>query len=365
MSKSKKLGSVVVVVGMVIILFTGCGKNTKKEMVEAYQEMQKASQVDYTMTLPKLDMKTTGQDSDQTAAYMKMINAQLSSFKVSGSTVKSGKITQSDVNIEFYGQKIPITVKANDRTAYVSLQSIETIMQLVVAFKPELANQLDEEELKELSKQYVEMTPETSSKSEKQNAQKMVEIAKESLASYFQKMDEKRFTEKDQVLSVTLKKNDLTNILSDFNQRLAKESGSGKISSSEMEKNLKDIKSFELKAQYNKEKKVWTFINDTSVAVEGSGTTNFEMNYKVTPKNVKGVKIDLPKKENVLSESEAKAIVEGLFSQHLSDDDFNELMQQVTTSKSSLNENDKTNILTMYKDYLSEQQYQQLENALK
>ncbi|MFC0234286.1 hypothetical protein ACFFIF_09820 [Vagococcus entomophilus] len=365
MSISKKLGSVVVAVSMVMILFTGCGKNTKKEMVEAYQEMQKASQVDYTVTVPKFDLKTTGQDSDQVAAYMKIINTQLNSFKVSGSTIKSGKTTQTDVNIEFYGQKIPVTVKANDSTAYVSLQSIEKIMQLVVAFKPELAGQLDEAELKELSKQYVEMTPESSSKSEQQNAQKMVKLATESLVAYFQKMDEKRFTEKDKVLSVTLKKNDLTSILSDLNQRLAKEAGSEKISSSEMEKSLKDIKSFDLKAEYNKDKKVWTFINDTAIAVEGSGTASFEMNYKVTPKNIKNVKIDLPKKENILSESEAKTVVEDLFSQHLSDDDFNELMQQVTTNKDLLDENAKTNLLTTYKDYLSEQQYQELEKALK
>lgn len=365
MSKSKKLGSVVVAVSMVMILFTGCGKNTKKEMVEAYQEMQKASQVDYTVTVPKFDLKTTGQDSNQVAAYMKIINTQLNSFKVSGSTIKSGKTTQTDVNIEFYGQKIPVTVKANDSTAYVSLQSIEKIMQLVVAFKPELAGQLDEAELKELSKQYVEMTPESSSKSEQQNAQKMVKLATESLVAYFQKMDEKRFTEKDKVLSVTLKKNDLTSILSDLNQRLAKEAGSEKISSSEMEKSLKDIKSFDLKAEYNKDKKVWTFINDTAIAVEGSGTASFEMNYKVTPKNIKNVKIDLPKKENILSESEAKTVVEDLFSQHLSDDDFNELMQQVTTNKDLLDENAKTNLLTTYKDYLSEQQYQELEKALK
>lgn len=354
-------------ISLSIMLLSGCGKHPKKEMIEAYQEMTKSNAVSFKITVPKFSMETTTEANEQAKAYSSIINTQLKAVKVTGETLKSGNKEQANMDIEFYGQKIPFEVKTTDKKGYLSLKSLQKVFDIATTFKPDLKNQVDTTSLKIISTKYLMLDLKNGATASK-NSKKVAEIINSSMKSYVNQLDEKRFKEKDDIISITFTKSDMKKIVVDVSKKLSKEKNLGieKISGREFDKDTKELKKFNLKVQYNKKKKVWTVYNDAKAEASQEGIFNYELKYVFTPKNSKNIEIKLPSKENSLTDSEATVLIEKIMSSpRLSDDDFNKLLEKVKENKASINEESKTSILKEYKAYLTEAQYNQLATALK
>ncbi|GAB2021858.1 lipoprotein [Pseudolactococcus yaeyamensis] len=127
--KFKKLGLVAALVVSAVAL-TACGTDNKAQFIKDNAELAKLStaKIDFNTSDLKVEADGTAQ------AYVPIINAYLSEFKLSGKSMADGKNAQVNVDVSVAGQTIPLEVVMQGNNAYLRLDTLKPLAELYVQY---------------------------------------------------------------------------------------------------------------------------------------------------------------------------------------------------------------------------------------
>lgn len=371
----KKLGTVASL-SLAVIILASCGKSPQDEFI-GYMESQNKQTVgtwDFNMAIEEIEV--TDSPEAKTNPMINMMVTQIKDASIDG-TVKADlekeKAFGIDMKVKALGMEMPINMVGSfgkEPKMYLATDIYEYIMNIVGSMSQGAVDtsQLDMSKLKGKYLDLLDIDADTASKKELQDASKQFQQSEKNRQEMTKKytefltgLDKKTFTKKEDVVTHTFTKEELT-------QMIKITADSTKDKSADLDKAFDEIKDISVKTSVDIKKDKTTMAIKMVPKDTEAGIKSLKMKMSTTMKDKKA-DIKLPKKEDIISSKE----LEKLFPQgapagqkeEISDADFQEATKALKEHKDQIDDKTKEELLANYKTVLSEEQYKEIESILK
>ncbi|ODJ74367.1 hypothetical protein BFR45_07590 [Brochothrix thermosphacta] len=373
----KKIKLALLIILSVIIL-AGCGKSAKEEFFDyTKKNVTENSSNDISMTIK--DIKLTADMKDSPEANVMI--TQLKDIKVTGSMQHdvSEKATNTKLNIEALGQKIPLEFISKNDDMYFSLDIFRGISKIASQFNSELPS--DEKTLSAFDGKYLKLSDADTLEIDSKSATNLTKEFQKEVSNYFTSLDEERFTKENDVVTFKLTKKDVVVLAEKFNTLSKSKKEYKEFVIPDFDEMIKNLpKALDVKFNLN------TKTNDLAVALTSTFDKkdegfidSIEVLYNYKP-NDKQVAIKLPAKKEIVNVKEIEAILAPYLSDELdeeldeeldgdfnmADDEFKELVKELEKEDfSSFSAAESDELLEEYEPLLTEKQYKTIEKIFK
>lgn len=371
----KKLGTVATL-SLAVVVLASCGKSPQDEFV-SYMESQNKQTVgtwDFKMNIE--DIEVSDPSTDKAAnPMMNMMVTQMKDAAISG-TMKADFEKEMafglDMKVKALGMEMPVNMVGSfgkEPKMYLATDIYEYIMNIVGSMSQGAVDtsKMDMSKLKGKYIDVLDIDADTAGKKELQDASKQLqqsekdrqEMAKK-YSEFLKGLDKKTFTKKDDVISHTFTKEEMTKLV-----KIVSENAKDK--DADLDKAFDDLKDITVTANIDV-KKDTTKVSMKMTPKEDTGIKSMKLKFETTMKDKKA-DIKMPKKEDIISSKE----LEKMFPQgapvgqkeEVSDAEFQEVLKAIKEHKDQIDDKTKEELLTTYKAVLSEEQYKEIESALK
>ena len=368
----KKLGILLSVSG--IFLLASCGKSAKDEFLDYMEAQSQQTQGTWEFKMG-IDDLTLAESSEASNPMVNMLATQVKDMSLAGtvkSNTKEDNAFAMDMTFNGFGMSIPLNMvgKVGDEPKiYLATDMMEYLVSIVnsmagtntaeqvdmTAFKGKYIDLLstDQETLKAFNEGFESGQKESAELSKKQ-------------MEFFKKLDKKSFTKNKNVLSHTFTKEEFIELIKLTDQ----ETDTATITEA-----FKEFQ--ELSAQVDIDTKTDKVTVKMTMKPEANSEaaasfTSIGLTLETTLKDKKA-DIKMPKESDILTNEEVQtlfpteAIAEstGLGDTTISDEDFKEVKAAFEENKDQIDEATAQEILTAYKDVLTDAQYKEIEDLFK
>lgn len=329
MKVTKKKISMILLALSFIVFLSACSKSSKEEFIEQFKQISKKSQDSNTIAF---DMKINALETSQQEGangYAMLVMNQLKETKVSGEvqTDQKNKTFLANLEIETFGQKIPINLVGDEKKQYLSSDFFISMISIADSFGMDIP--VKESDLLSFKGRYLdlgetakELSPQTTtSKDANKNAQAYAKAYQKEAEKYLGELDKKDFVKEGDWLSYTFKKGDILALLN-LSQKVAESSKQFSEFRSEKtgEEELRQFEKFDLNVSVNSKTNEVKGIFSLKFKESSLSTLKFTVGTQF--KNKKTA-IKLPTKKDILPQEEiANILSQGLYQGYL--DDFEE-----------------------------------------
>jgi len=380
----KKLLSVTLLVTVGLSL-GGCVQNAKADFSKQIEAASKTKKNNITVDIGISDIQLSNATSSDPLTGMMM--TQFKAIKLSVENIKDSKnkdLMETNIKLDGLGTRIPVKIisstSKNESKVYLSTDTLSSIIDMVESFSGEkLVSNPDD--LKLLKGKYVNLADLVE---QTENTKSIKEISKEltvnekfnqaydkEVVDYLKQLDNKTFEKKNNVVSHTFTFKEIKEII-DLRDKVIKSNKEFKNiePSASLKARLKEFSDISVKVAANKKDGSFDMdftMKPTEQKVKSDGLKSLKLNAKISYK-MSDKTIKLPAKDQIISDAEMNQI----FSQPdvsttLTDDEFSQVTSALEEAKKAgpIDEETQKELLTTYKDYLTEDQYKKLEEAMK
>ncbi|WP_313630687.1 hypothetical protein [Enterococcus devriesei] len=361
----KKL-KVIIIMALALLFFTGCKKENQKEFSAELAKQNEMNAGNYSVVVDELAIKGNDQDAP-TRASMEMIAKMVSGTKITGDYQKDteAKLAKINMNIAALGQTVPLNLyfdmKENDPSVYLSTEFMSKALEIAKEFNAETP--IDAKEFEQFKGKYIHLTNEDLEKNtagKKQTSDIAASFNSKHFADYLATLDTDSFKQEGDTIQRTFTKKDLQGFF-DY----VKENGSKKEQASikDAEKRLDQLSSYKQTTTLNTQKH-----SQTTTMQADAKNTEATLSLKLTIKNDtkdSKQKIELPKKGDTISVEEfTEKMSAGQQQGQVSQEEFADILADINSSNGQITPESAEQVKRAYKPYLTEEQYEQLEEAL-
>lgn len=362
----KKL-KVIVVMGLALVFFAGCKKETQKEFSA---ELAKQSEMDagnFSILVDKMSIESEDADTDaSTRASMDMAAKMISGTKISGDYLKDkeGKRMEMNMNFDLLGQKIPLNffMDQKKKSVYMSTEFLTEINEIAKAFSTEVP--IEAKDVEQLKGKYIHITEEDMKKQagNKTDVDSFSgDMNSKLFREYLDTLESDSFEKKEDTIKRTFTKKNIQGFI-----KYAEENGNKdeKKAAEDLEKNIDQLTDYEQTTTLNTKKN--TQKTKMKLAAKNNGTkVSVELSLDSEAKN-SDKKVQLPKEADTVSLEKLEEILAPAQGQNaqVSDEDFNDLLEAIRSGQAQLTPAQIEQFKNTYKPYLTDEQYKQLEEAL-
>ncbi|MGM0125278.1 hypothetical protein IGI37_002676 [Enterococcus sp. AZ194] len=372
-----------------LFLLAGCqGKSTKEQFMDAYKKQ--ADTKEYNATEFDLKVDDLKIDADEeTSGQVAMIVTQIKDMKLSGDTLidSEGKKMELNLKLEAFGKTVPVQMIQIDEKSYLSGATYTGVIELVSSFGVPL--KLDQAKMTELKTKYIPITEKLYDESglnqqtdKTADKELLTELKDGKLNDLFREYVEKQLKDDDfkkdgDKLSHTFTKDEML----DF-AKYAKENGSKQIKKyvEESIEPLKELDTLDFTVSIDTK----TNKNTMKMTVKQE-KAEIKITLNMTPKKSKD-KVKEPNKLDIISDEEVQSLMEDavgtassdeydtiepdaddndLDDYEISDEDFQEIYDQLEKVKDTLTKKDVEEYLSQVGDMLTDAQKQKLLDLVK
>ncbi len=376
----KKLGVLIAMVGAVLTL-AACGSTPQSQFLEQMEKVSNTKNNAGTLEMSIADLELAQGTTDDAAnnAMMGMVMSSVKGMKLTADYQTDSKKPDNfslNMKINAMGTEIPMEMigSLGDKPKmYMSTDVMSSVMELAQAFGG--ANVPTIPGLDQLKGKYIDVmglqqatakTKTDADVKEMKNAQEFSKAYQKEVAAYIKGLDKKSFTKKDDVISHTFTKKELSDIVN-LSQKTAKSDKkfASYVTEEEVDFDelLKELKDFSLTVKAN------TKTNGTKIRAlvslkEGTaGLKSITLDMVMNSKSEKAT-VKMPAKGDIISEDEMSQLMTPEASVQLSDEDFKTILDSYKNVKDELSDDEKIELLDQAKTILTEAQYKELEAAI-
>ncbi len=379
----RKWLKVFLVVGLMAVL-GACTKLPQEQFSEALTTKQAFHGGDFSMTIDTFDMGD-GQMSDEAAnIYASMVMSQIVGTKVTGTVVQDPDTdaVSLDMTVGFGGQELPISMilDTTSDTAYLSADIYQTLMGYVVAYgdssyqtTPGATDlegkfiRIDDADLDS----YLEGTADTSKTEDSTILPMLGTFNSDTFADYLKTLDRDSFEKDGDEISHTFTKAELTDYLT-YAKAQDQDTQIDALQSV-----LDAVSEITIKTTVNTNSNKQTMVIDLVQA--DASQLALGMTVTFTGKESQQ-SVTIPAAEDVIEAEELFSTYDSWDDSYddadtstsddwtsfmLTDDEFDALLEEVSGLSGQMSQEDIDFYLSFYQDYLTEDQYQQLVEALQ
>ncbi|MGX6970364.1 hypothetical protein [Vagococcus bubulae] len=375
-----------------MILFTvglglvGCTGKTADEFVGRMESVNNKKNNDMTVDISLSDIEMTTENSQN--PMVNMLVTQLKETKISIHNIRDSKedsLVETNVQFDLMGMSIPMSLVGSMKETpkmYLSTDSLSSIMEIVQSVSGE-TSPVDQETLNSLKGKYIDI----SDLSENQNkTNTLTDLGKElsvnekfnqayakEVVSYIKSLDAKTFEKKDNKITHTFTFDEIKEMIK-LSDKVIKSNDEFKTmdttdSKTVIEDLVKEFKDVSVKLAVDTKKNTMDFKVNMKPAEDtnDSGLKKLVMSGKVSSKSSKET-VTLPSKDKIISSEEInKLTTSGQQTTKISDEEFSEFLKAAKAGKENgtITEETQKEVLEAYKEILTDEQYKQLEEALK
>lgn len=368
---------------MSIFFLTGCSGSVKKDFATFPQSVmdKHTNSGDFNLTLENINMDTEEED--------------IIPFNIGLNTLKNSKLMisyvqdskekdkfDSDVVLETLGTKIPFNIKgqlSENPQLFLSTSFITSALKIAQSFGP--IPGIDTDEIKSLKNKHISVAPFEDAKKELSDDQtdsmkqaiKLNDDFSKSFQKEYQKyivsLPKETFKKDEKEITHTFKKNEIIDLMKLQQKVIDSNDKFSKIDLDDLDTMIKDLNKFkELSLTLSVNNQKMTYKGDLHITFNspdenGSVSTHLSFDGK---NNKEPISIELPSKDEVVSEKELSKLVSKKSSpalnSTLSDDDYEQLKKDMKdlANSDTLTKDEISEILTSSKIGLSPDQKKEL-----
>lgn len=361
----KKL-KVIIITALALLFFAGCKKENQKDFSAELAKQNERNAGKYSIVVNELAIKGEDQDAS-TRASMEMLAKMISGTKITGDYQKDtkAKLAKINMNIAAFGQTVPLNMyldmQEKEPSVYLSTEFMSKALEIAKEFNAETP--IDAKDFEQFKGKYIHLTNEDLKKNmggEKQTGDITASLNSKHFVDYLDTLDADSFKQEGDTIQRTFTKKDLQGYF-DY----VKENGSKKEQASikDAEKQLDQLSSYKQTTTLNTKKHSQTTTMQVT-AKNDEATLSLNLTIKNDTKESKQ-KVELPNKGNTISVDEfTEKLSTGQQQGQVSQEEFNEILADINSSNGQITPESAEQIKRAYKPYLTEEQYQQLEEAL-
>lgn len=374
----KKLGILIAMIGTVVTL-AACSTTPQGQFLEQMEKVSSTKNNSGTLEMSIADLELTQESAGGNDAMMGMIMSSVKGMKLTADYQTDSKTPENfmvNMKLSAMGTDIPMEMigsMGDKPQIFISTDVMSSVMELAQTFGG--ANVPVITGLDDLKGKYVDvMAMQEATKASKadvkemENAQEFVKAYQKEVAAYLKGLDKKSFTKKDDVITHTFTKKEISDIMA-LSQKVAKSDKqfasyvAEEVDFDEVLKELDDL-SVTVKANTKTNAtKIRTLVSP-SEKNSSAGLKSITVDMVMTSKSDK-VTVKLPAKEDILSEEQVNNLMTPEPTAQLSDEDFKTILDSYKGTASELSESEKAEMLKQSKQFLSDSQYKELEAVLK
>lgn len=374
----KKLGILIAMIGTVVTL-AACSTTPQGQFLEQMEKVSSTKNNSGTLEMSIADLELTQESAGGNDAMMGMIMSSVKGMKLTADYQTDSKTPENfmvNMKLSAMGTDIPMEMigsMGDKPQIFISTDVMSSVMELAQTFGG--ANVPVITGLDDLKGKYVDvMAMQEATKASKadvkemENAQEFAKAYQKEVAAYLKGLDEKSFTKKDDVITHTFTKKEISDIMA-LSQKVAKSDKkfasyvAEEVDFDEVLKELDDL-SVTVKANTKTNAtKIRTLVSP-SEKNSSAGLKSITVDMVMTSKSDK-VTVKLPAKEDILSKEQVNNLMTPEPTAQLSDEDFKTILDSYKGTASELSESEKAEMLKQSKQFLSDSQYKELEAVLK
>ncbi|WP_314060054.1 hypothetical protein [uncultured Vagococcus sp.] len=374
----KKLGILIAMIGTVVTL-AACSTTPQGQFLEQMEKVSSTKNNSGTLEMSIADLELTQESAGGNDAMMGMIMSSVKGMKLTADYQTDSKTPENfmvNMKLSAMGTDIPMEMigsMGDKPQIFISTDVMSSVMELAQTFGG--ANVPVITGLDDLKGKYVDvMAMQEATKASKadvkemENAQEFAKAYQKEVAAYLKGLDKKSFTKKDDVITHTFTKKEISDIMA-LSQKVAKSDKkfasyvAEEVDFDEVLKELDDL-SVTVKANTKTNAtKIRTLVSP-SEKNSSAGLKSITVDMVMTSKSDK-VTVKLPAKEDILSKEQVNNLMTPEPTAQLSDEDFKTILDSYKGTASELSESEKAEMLKQSKQFLSDSQYKELEAVLK
>lgn len=374
----KKLGILIAMIGTVVTL-AACSTTPQGQFLEQMEKVSSTKNNSGTLEMSIADLELTQESAGGNDAMMGMIMSSVKGMKLTADYQTDSKTPENfmvNMKLSAMGTDIPMEMigsMGDKPQIFISTDVMSSVMELAQTFGG--ANVPVITGLDDLKGKYVDvMAMQEATKASKadvkemENAQEFAKAYQKEVAAYLKGLDKKSFTKKDDVITHTFTKKEISDIMA-LSQKVAKSDKkfasyvAEEVDFDEVLKELDDL-SVTVKANTKTNAtKIRTLVSP-SEKNSSAGLKSITVDMVMTSKSDK-VTVKLPAKEDILSKEQVNNLMTPEPTAQLSDEDFKTILDTYKGTASELSESEKAEMLKQSKQFLSDSQYKELEAVLK
>lgn len=371
----KKLGTVATL-SLAVIILASCGKSPQDEFV-GYMESQNKQTVgiwDFNMVIDDIEVSDSPQA--KTNPMMNMMVTQIKDASIKGTMkadLKKEMAFGLDLKVKALGMEVPVNMIGSldkEPKMYLATDIYEYIMNIIGSMSQGAVDtsQLDMSKFKGKYLDLLAIDTDTSGKKDLQDASKQFQQSEKERQEITKKytefltgLDKKTFTKKDDVITHTFTKDELTKMI-----KITADSTKNK--NADLDKAFDEIKDISVTTSVDTKKDKTMISIKMAPKDTEAGIKSLKLKIDTTMKDTKA-DIKMPKKEDIISAKEFEKIFPEEApvgkKEPISDEEFKEVTNSLKEHKDQIDDKTKEEFLTTYKAALSEEQYKELETILK
>lgn len=353
----KKVKLWLLVVGMLILVLTGCGKSAQDEFTDNLDEQatnKNYNAAEFSIKFDELSVET-GTDDASSSATVNLVISQLKDMELSGDFLldSDAKAIDYSFEVKVMGQTIPLDFIMSEDAIYYSGDSFSQIFDLVQSFAGESMGVDLSAAAEAVSGKYVKLDQDDIS----ENAGTSFDFSSLTaetegntiLSEYAKTLDKDSFEKKDDVVTHTFNKQELIDLI-----KYAKENGTDEvkdtlssIDEADLEsEELKDFEKLDLTVSINTKTNKATYKIAVGYKDDEGNKADVGMSMTVTPKE-DDKKVAIPSDSDTVSLEDFSALMEDNAKVTVSDENFETLLENIEAAKDT---------------YTKEEIYEQLED---
>jgi hypothetical protein len=360
-----------------LFFLTGCTKLPQEEFTEALTNQQKVNAGEFQLSVDTFELADKDSQNSEEGMIAGMIFSQLAGTKIDGEFVEDSKSKniRLDSTLTSGEMTVPFNLLVDGKTQemYLSAEIFETMMNLFAFNDPTT----DSQDASEYQDKYIQINPEELGEENTDSLMSGKSIfTSDTFAEYVKTLDRDSFKKEKDTITHTFTKKELEGFL-----EYAEKQKADQEAIAQLEEMLKDTKSLDLTVTVNTKKQEQKI--GLKMVQAGELPMSIGLTFTISGKQ-SDEEVSLPAAENVIDQDELfnmdetslwddstsyygeDALSDEDWADYtLTDEEFEELLGTIKSELQGLTEEEISEFLEIYQDFLTDEQYQRLVETLQ